>query len=225
MKKPHWTDREIDLLKKYYETGSKEDLAKLFPERSWRSILHKGRRLQQCRASIVHYLRPRTIGELTHDQRVYLAGFLDGEGMITISVKKNKAYPSRGGNPITPLISITNTYKELINYLKTILHGSTIKTFHSSHLGGKDVWVLQIARLLDVKALLEQIVPHLFVKKKQAKLLLEFCNIRLKDKWMRYNPRLFEIAKEVRRLNRKGKPITLGEPAESGDPDGEHGGD
>lgn len=207
-KKPHWTDKEIDQLKKYYETGSREDLQKLFPDRNWGGISHKGRRLQQARASVTHYLRPRSVGELTHDQRAYLAGLLDGEGTITISVRKNKADPLKGGSPITPLITITNTNKELIDHLHAILNGSTIKTHGRLGIGDKDVWVLQIARILDVKALLEQIAPYLFVKKRQAGLLLEFCNLRLQDKWMRYNPRLFEIAKEIRKLNRKGKPLS-----------------
>lgn len=204
-KKPHWTDKEIDQLKKYYETGSREDLQKLFPDRNWGGISHKGRRLQQARASVTHYLRPRSIGELAPDQQAYLAGFIDGEGTITVSIRKNKATPWTGGSPITPLIIITNTNKEIIDHFHTILYGSTIKTHGGPGIRDKDVWVLQIAKLLDVKALLEQISPYLFVKRKQAELLLEFCNLRLKDKWMRYNPRLFDIAKEIRELNRKGK--------------------
>lgn len=202
--KPHWTDEDIDLLRKYYETGSREDLLKLFPHRSWRSINHKGRRHQLVRASVKHYLCSRTIGDLLHDQRIYLAGLIDGEGTVTISVRKSKSKPGVMGSPLTPLIIITNTNKELIDHLRTTLHGSTLKTQHrTGHC--KDVWALQVARLLDVKALLEQITPYLFLKRRQAELLLEFCNLRLEDKWMRYNPRLFEIAKEIRKLNRKGK--------------------
>jgi len=206
IKKPHWTDKDIDALKKYYETGSREDLQTLFPNRSWISINHKGRRLQQARASVKHYLRPRSIGELTPDKRAYLAGFIDGEGTITVSVKKFNANPKHGGSPLTPIITITNTNKEIIDHFHAILYGSTIKIHNGINPHDKDVWVLQIAKLMDVKALLEQIMHHLIIKRKHAKLLLEFCNLRLNDKWIRYNPRLFEIAKEIRKLNRKGKP-------------------
>lgn len=204
--KPRWSEHDIDLLEKYYETGSKEYLMKLFPRRSWSSIDHKGRRLQHVRSSIRHYLRPRSMPELSMEDRLYIAGLVDGEGMITVSVKKNNAIPGKGGSPIQPLITISNTNKELIDYLKSLLHGSTLKTIHAKGRR-KDCWTLQIARLLDVKALLEQIVPYLRVKKRQAKLLIEFCNVRLNDRWMKYNPRLFQIAKEIRRLNCRGRMI------------------
>ena len=204
MKKPHWTDDDIDLLQKYYQTRSKEDLQKIFPNRSWKSISHRANRLKIVRASIISRLRPKRIGNLVLVVKVYVAGLLDGEGMITVSVKKNKADPQKGGSPLTPVISISNTKKELMVWLSTNVAGCTIKTDYDTEKR-KDVFAFQIARLLDVQALLEQVLPFLIVKKRQAELVLEFCNVRLQDKWMEYNPRLFEITKEVRYLNRKGK--------------------
>lgn len=209
MKKPHWTDEDIDLLKRYYETRSKEEVVKLFPERSWSSLRHKAERLKVYRASVKHYLRPKRIGELQHDDKVYVAAITDGEGMITVSVKKNRADPHKGGSPLTPLIGISNSKKELIDWLHSILFGSTIKTGKEDiQRNRKAVWAVQVARLLDVKCLLEQILPYLKVKRRQAELVLEFCNVRLEDSWATYNPRLFEIAKEVRKLNRKGLQST-----------------
>lgn len=205
MKKPHWTDEDIDLLKRYYETRSKEDLLKLFPERSWSSLRHKAERLKVYRTSVKHYLRPKRIEDLQHDDKVYVAATIDGEGTITVSVKKNNADPERGGAPLTPLIGISNTKKELIDWLHSILFGSTMRTSKKDvKRNRKAVWAVQVARLLDVKALLEQVLPYLKVKRRQAELVLQFCNLRLKDTWATYNPRLFEIAKEVRKLNRKG---------------------
>ena len=127
-----------------------------------------------------------------------------GWGLPADKVKKDKADPMKGGSPLTPIISIANTKKELMTWLSTNIAGCTLKQGYDSR-NRKDVFTFQIARLLDVKALLEQVLPYLIVKRRQAELLLEFCNLRLKDKWMTYNPRLFEIAKEIRHLNKKGK--------------------
>jgi len=114
-----------------------------------------------------------------------------------------------GVNILTPLISITNTFKLLVDWLHPRLGGCTLKSPRTKGDKWKTVYTVQVARLLDVKALIEQILPYLIVKWRQAELLLEFCNRRLQDKWMEYNPRLFEIAKEIRRLNKKARHLGI----------------
>jgi hypothetical protein len=212
MKKPHWTKKELDILKEYYSSQSKTDLQSLLPGRSWMGILHKGRRQGILRASIKAYLDPQTIKPLSHDDIVYLAGFLDGEGMFTVGVRRSAKIVKGiryGGVCLTPFISITNTYNPIMLSFHELLGGSVLKSPYNSPDGKrKTVRTLQITRLMDVKALLEQVLPYLRVKQKQAKLLLEFCNLRLEDKWMEHNPRLFDIANEIRELNKKGKSTT-----------------
>ncbi len=212
MEKPHWTEQEIELLKRRYSSTDKTALCKLFPNRSWRSIAHKGARVRIARKSVMNYLRPRRIGTLSHDDAVYLAGLLDGEGMFTVGIRRTEKVVkgnTYGRISLTPLVSITNTYQPLIEWCHTTLGGSTLKAPYEQDEKRKVVRTLQLARLLDIKALLEQTLPYLKVKRIQAELLLQYCNIRIKDKWSDHNPQLFEIAKQIRELNRKGKtPLT-----------------
>jgi len=62
------------------------------------------------------------IPTLEHDDAVYLAGLIDGEGMITINF-----YGTRPRPRMRPLISIANTDKDLITWVRTRLGGVTLK--------------------------------------------------------------------------------------------------
>ena len=104
---------------------------------------------------------------------------------------------------MTPMILISNSNKDLIDYLQPLLFGSTLKTAKETKKR-KAVYQIQIAKLLDVEALLTQILPYLVAKRRQAELVLEYCALRKKDSLLTYNDRLFEIAKEVRFLNKRG---------------------
>ena len=207
MKKPHWTDQEVDILEKYYSSRDTEELQKLLPRRSWESILHRASRQGTIRSSVRAYLREQRIMTLPHDETIYIAGILDGEGMLTVTIKGGRIALGNGVNPLVPLISITNTSQPLIDWLHPRLGGCTLKSPYSKGDKWKIVQTLQVARLLDIKSLIEQTLPYLIVKRQQAALLLEFCNTRLQDKWSEYNPQLFQIAKEIRNLNRKGRKM------------------
>ncbi len=204
MNKPHWSEKEIQILQEYYSTRNKEELLKFLPGRSWTSISHRASRLGQARSSVVHYLRNRQIGTLIHDEAVYIAGLLDGEGMLTISVKGGRIKQGSAVYPLTPIISLTNSHIGLIEWLRPRLGGCTLKSPYTKGSKWKVIYTLQVARLLDIKALLEQTLPYLIVKRHQAELLLEFCDLRLKDTWMPSNPRLWKIAIEIRDINKKG---------------------
>jgi hypothetical protein len=197
VQKPHWSTEEIDILKKFYSSGDKELLKKLLPSRTWSSIEHKARREQTSRSSVRTRLWKQMIPTLEHDDAVYLAGLIDGEGMITINF-----YGTRPRPRMRPLISIANTDKDLITWVRTRLGGVTLK--YRGEKARYDLYTVQIARLLDVKSLLEQILPFLKAKKKQAELVLKWCEKRLQGTWRDYDPELFEIAKEVRSFHHKG---------------------
>ena len=200
MDKPHWTDKEIDLLRRYYSTSDIASLEKLFPNRSWRAILHKANRLQYGGTPIIHRFRPVSIPDLSLERKCYVAGVIDGEGTITVAIRKS---PKNILPNMTPMVLVSNSNKDLIDYLHPLLLGSTLKTAKENEIR-KSVFQIQIAKLLDVEALLTQILPYLMVKRRQAELVLEYCALRKKDTLLSYNDRLFEIAKEVRFLNERG---------------------
>lgn len=192
--KPHWTEEEIRLLKEHYHSSRLEELKKLFPRRSGGSISHKGTRLQIYRASVSTVLRQRRIPELKLEEKVYIAGIIDGEGTITLYVH---------GGIMTSIIDLCNNHLGLIDWLEEHLHCGSRYT-NINHKRVRPTYHIKFYRLLDVKALLEQVLPYLIVKRKQAELVLEFCNLRLQDKFLEYNPKLYDLAIEVRKLNERG---------------------
>lgn len=200
MDKPHWTKDEIELLRQYFLTSDKAYIEKLFPNRSWGSVLHKANRLKFGKTPLLHHLRPLSIPDLPVEKRIYVAGIADGEGTITVAIRKS---PKNILPSMTPMVLFSNSNKALIDYLHPLLLGSTIKTVKETKIR-KTVYQIQIAKLLDVEAILTQMLPYLIVKRRQAELVLEYCALRKKDSLLSYNDRLFEIAKEVRRLNEKG---------------------
>lgn len=199
MEKRRWTEEEIRVLKENWGKVSKEELEKLLPGRSFHSLHHKASRMRIPRACVKALLKPRRIPKLSLEEKIYTAGIIDGEGTITLYVH---------GGIVTPLTDISNNHKGLITWLRKHLGGGTGYTQTDTRGNRRPTYHVKFTRLLDVKALLEQILPYLIAKKKQAELVLEYCNLRLQDKALEYNPKLYEIAIQVRRLNERSHAYT-----------------
>ena len=111
-------------------------------------------------------LNQRKIKKLTMLERGYVAGVLDGEGTITLSVKQ------RGGTHHLA-VTVSGTERSLINYLqKTIGAGKvTNKKIYQSHHKPSFTYSIYSRQALDV---LKQVEPHLQTyKKKRARLVLD----------------------------------------------------
>lgn len=116
------------------------------------------------------------------------------------------------GIQLQPKISISNTKKKILQYLNIILVGwhlcNANKTLPKNH---NEAWQLSTTKTRTIKDFLEQIIPHLIIKKKQGELLLEYCESRIKEIYEKgisnahYTGRELEIAKELQRLNKRGK--------------------
>ena len=55
--------------------------------------------------------------------KAYLAGFVDGEGSIGISRLLNPTQPGRRTPVYTPIVTVTNTNKCIISFIKSIFGG------------------------------------------------------------------------------------------------------
>src|SRR5258708_5116461 len=108
--------------------------------------------------------------------KAWMAGFVDGEGCLTVSkqIRKNRPTPQW-----RPFITIANTNKESLGiFLKR--YGGTLrfnKEKRESKSGVKwsDSWTWY-CKQTSIKLFCEELLPFLIVKKKQANILLIFID-------------------------------------------------
>lgn len=109
---------------------------------------------------------------------IYIAGIVDGEGSIGISMIKQEA--NRAGVLFVPFISVTNTNVPLIDLIYDTFPQfckSLKKAEHSRFRSNKDCYCLR-ATHQKAYEVLEKIYPYLRVKKDQASLLMHLREIR-----------------------------------------------
>lgn len=131
----------------------------------------------------------------------YLAGFIDGEGYISVVTHKDSR-TSRGFT-IHPIISISGSDKEVLDELNRFVNGN-IRTKQKQY-GCKPVYDIQLQNLNGIKRLLKQVMPYLLIKSKQASLMKEFVELRLKNRNKGYTERELEIADVFKTINKRGE--------------------
>jgi hypothetical protein len=194
-----WSNEEIKILAENYAKMSRNELLTLLPGRSWKAISNKAAYLCKPGRKIDSFFAPRRIGNLSYDDLLYLAGIFDGEGSFVLNRKKGRVYG------FAPNVLITNTSKELMEWIsKTLGVPYSEVNIGKGRKNWKKAYRISIQRILDIKAFLEQIVPYLKAKERQAKLLLEFCTYQIERKWRETPLRIEEIYRELRILNHKG---------------------
>jgi hypothetical protein len=196
-----WTNNEIETLKTLFPSNLPlEEIQKHFPKRSINAIKHK--------ASALGLKRPPLIGEnrvptkeyleLTDIDKGYLAGFLDGEGSIGFTYRKDR-------HGYTPTVIFSNSDKSVLEWIRNRIGGIlTRESRRNPH--HKDGYKLYFRSRADILPLLRTLLPHLKVKKKQAELMIQFCESRLNRK-VQNSPLTVEelkIIKEVSKLNKRG---------------------
>ena len=146
----------------------------------------------------------------------WLAGFVDGEGTITLA--------GRRGRSIQPSLSIPNTNLSNIGRVRVLLaallgHDVSVTERKSDENSYRPCYDIRVGSHYDVDIALRAIYPHLVGKWKQAQLVLEFLTIapgsgtnvtayrRVRGRepriGTRYDERHYAILDEIRRLNRR----------------------
>ena len=158
---------------------------------------------------------------LTEFELGFIIGLIDGEGTITINDKirkqrfvwKNKPKNKKDYRQLIPHVSVCNTNLEIIEKVKETINCGyiTVNKARPEH-NQKEHYRFHLENLSDIEQLLNQISEKLIVKRKQAKILLEFCRLRL-DK-MALHPNRIDLARygdeeklmveEIRKLNKRG---------------------
>lgn len=148
--------------------------------------------------------------EKTETEKAYYAGYVDGEGCITLS--KNKGSNKWHTTPIFYYLEVmvANTHPETLFDLKRDFGGSIYGDRRRSPNKTVYRW-----RIICSKALifLETILPYLRQKRKQAELMIEYQKkIGAKEFWkgqgikltIEESRRREDLYKQMRELNRRG---------------------
>jgi hypothetical protein len=203
-----WTREELSELREMYRERSQKDILDRFPNRSWKSVTTAGRNLR---------VRRRTHGQVeakfTDVELGFLAGLVEGEGTVGITKCGTRLYPYVYilANTDMTLIDHTHTIVERAGFLasKLLVHSQSEKA-----KGRRPVATISMHGFQPSLAILRALTPYLVGKRRRAELVMEFCETRI-GLWETgahgqrtpYTEREWEIAREVRTLNRKGRPI------------------
>ena len=102
----------------------------------------------------------------------YIAGFLDGEGHVTI-LRRNQytKYPSYGLH-----VGFTNRDLRVLQAIQSVYGGNLFAKKRRSSLHSV-AYELRVGKREDVKRLLVDILPYLIIKREQAELGLAFLKL------------------------------------------------
>jgi hypothetical protein len=201
-----WTPDELQQLKaSYHHAPLARDLLPLFPTRTINQIRCKARHIGLFRVAVIP---PQTPLDIRPTAAAYIAGFLDGEGTITIGRSMNTRRVK--GMQFFPRAFFYNSDRPVLEWIQTTISEipSALRVRNENkkrNPNGKDVLELKVASMKHIMRLLITIRPYLIIKARQADLVLEFCNTRIL--YSEYTPRDFEIVDALRALNRRGRPV------------------
>jgi hypothetical protein len=152
--------------------------------------------------------------EHTEAALAYLAGIIDGEGTISMNDKRVMKRKSRGIRQtkkiyrarinFSTIVTVTNTDFRLMEWLIRNFGGSVSTTNRMNPKWRiKCTWIMPTTQISNI---LQQIIPHLILKREQAKLMVEARKTFDENQKQRltsdevYNRRL-EIAQLIRDQN------------------------
>jgi len=136
---------------------------------------------------------------------IYISGFFDGEGCISILKQKRKDMKM----PHYFLeIKITNTNKDVIQYIYNVLKVGRLSKKADKRKNHRTQWCW-IANSTEAVYILKLLLPYLKVKKEQAKLAIEFqekLNRRKHSLTVNEVKEKEKIRRKIMKLN-KGKEL------------------
>lgn len=193
-----WSQAEMSLLTKLYPQAKIiRELLPKFPGRSINQLRCKARHLQLRRLPIGRQ-EPLTLAVC---DAAYLAGLIDCDGSVSIRTTNN---PQRKLSlQLHAYIGVYNTDVTLMDWLMDKVGGNHSKcrrrSLNNNH---KEIYHWVSRSVVDAARILRTVLPYLVIKKRQAALVLEFCEGRVL--YSSYTDREVELKDLVQALNKRG---------------------
>lgn len=154
--------------------------------------------------------RARNCRALSETEKAWLAAIIDGEG--TIELVRRKDPKSRRGFIYVPTLLVSNTNMAVLVKVWDLIGEGGVYPAKKETNNWRKKWSYNGSAGV-LRAILPQILPHLIVKRGQAKKMLEYFHYidsylivgRKEPPPPEYYERLDLLYTEMRRLNKKGK--------------------
>ena len=120
------------------------------------------------------YFGPQVVSDkvMSPSEAAYLAGFIDGEGTITIWKARRK--DQRGGYRLQPCLSVANTCLAALEAIQQMCgNGRLLQATNPHHPNHKPGYILKFSSN-QIRHILPQVRPYLLIKAKQADYVLEY---------------------------------------------------
>lgn len=171
-----WSSDEVKFLKENYLKLSLREIAKSL-NRSIGSVGGQSRRLK-LRQQEINNIKPLKLAET---EKAYIAGFLDGDGSVRISIHL------RNGKPRTAIASveISNSNRVVLEWIAEQVNRDNRKIaglrYYTERRFTKplDMYYLKITGRLGIEPFLQLLLPYLHVKLEAAQNLLQFLQSRI----------------------------------------------
>ena len=145
---------------------------------------------------------------LTEIEKAYWAGLLDGEGTIGLYTHHDTMGKYRSGYAWNPFVRIYlskghEILNEIVNAYQGKLKSQINKNTGLNHKTQTVMWYVLFGSCKKIRPLLVDLLPYLRIKKAQAELLLEYCNLRMGAHTL-VTKNLFEIiaiSDQIKELN------------------------
>ena len=132
--------------------------------------------------------------KLSSIQKAYLAGFLDGDGSIYVRAKPNATY--RFGYQIAPYVVFYQSSKS--NLFKNVY---SLIGFGHVRVRSDGVTEYIISKYNEIVIFIDAIEPHLILKAKQARLLLQILKQKELVKSKKDFDKLLQLCNRFQTLN------------------------
>jgi hypothetical protein len=196
-----WTEEEEKVLIENYGKTPYQEIAQKIDRTKWAV------RARATKLGLTKYQHSLPTFNLTDIEKGYIAGIIDGEGTITVTIEAyGRPYCKNKRPYLRPLLEVANNSKEIIEKLKTLLGGSySEKTYQYKGIKKPNYeWIVSgVPRSL---AILREIAPHLIQKKKVAYALMEFCESRIRNFRQPHSETEVNLANEIRNMSGAKRP-------------------
>jgi len=148
----------------------------------------------------------------------YVAGFVDGEGSISIAAEKHR---NKRNIAFRPMLSVSNTHRGVLDEIRDFLSTGRVHLHRRRDEKHRQSYVLHVSGpgLLTV---LQELAPRLIVKRAQAEVVIEFMQRRKLLRTRRIGEKEIAMVERLRTLNarpaHKGRPIRDLSPHRAGMP-------